>query len=153
MKRALLAEQLFNQGYACSQAIVKAFSDLVELEEKTLCKIALPFGGGFGRIRSLCGAVSGMGIIVGLIFSEDEQSEQNKLDVYNIIQELVKRFEEKKKTVVCKELLEKANLEVEINGKPEQRTSEYYKKRPCGNIVYTAAMVLEEFLKEKGVVL
>lgn len=153
MKRSEIAEQFFNSGYACSQAIVSAFSDLVEVDKETLNKIALPFGGGFGRTRNLCGAISGMGIIIGLIFSKKEQSEDNKIEVYNIIQHLVAEFEKQRKTVICKELLENASLNVELSGTPEKRTKEYYHVRPCGKIVYTAASILEDFLVEKGIII
>lgn len=152
MERALKAEQYFYDGYACSQAVVLAFKDLVETSEEDLLKISLPLGGGLGRLRLTCGAISGMALIVGLLFSKTEKSEENKLYVYSIIQELVKKFEEKRETINCKELLEKASLQVEVAGIPETRTQEYYHKRPCGKIVYDAAKVLEDYLKERGII-
>ena len=152
MERALKAEQYFYEGYACSQAVVLAFKDLVSTNEEDLLKISLPLGGGLGRLRLTCGAISGVALIVGLLFSSAEKSEENKLYVYSVIQELVKRFEEVRETINCKELLEKASLEVEIAGKPEARTQEYYHKRPCGKIVYDAAKVLEDYLCEKGII-
>ena len=68
MSRAIKAKEYFLQGYACSQAVALAFSDVIGLDEETLLKITLPFGGGLGRLRLTCGAVSGMAMVVGLLF-------------------------------------------------------------------------------------
>ena len=146
-----LAEKYFYDGFTCSQAIVMAFKEYVNIDEETLLKISLPFGGGLGRLRLTCGAFSGMCMIISLIFSKNEVSETNKTEVYKMVQELALRFKEKLGTLNCKELLEKANLYVEEGGKPEERNAEYYKKRPCGKIVYKAAEVLEDYLKEKSI--
>lgn len=152
MNRCEQAEQYFKEGYTCSQAVVLAFSDLVNINKEELLKLALPLGGGLGRLRLTCGAVSGMALIIGLLFSSNVFDEDNKLYVYSIVQELVKKFIDEKETINCKELLEKAKLEVEIGGIAEKRTEEYYKKRPCGKIVYTAASILENYLLEKHII-
>ena len=151
MTRKELAEKYFYEGYACSQAIVMAFKDLVDIDKESLLKISLPFGGGIGRLRLTCGAFSGICMIISLMFSKNEVSEENKKDVYHIVQELSMRFTNKFGTLSCKELLEEASLKVEIGGNPEERNKEYYKKRPCGRIVYLAAELLEEYLKEKSI--
>lgn len=152
MNRARKAQELFNQGYACSQAVILAFSDLIDIEEEKLSKLVLPLGGGLGRLRLTCGAINSMAMVVGILFSNSESNEENKNNTYAIVQELVNRFIEENKTINCAELLKQAELEVQIGGKAEERTSEYYKKRPCGKIVYSAAKILEEFLKEKEII-
>lgn len=152
MKRSEKAMMLFNEGYACSQAIVMAFQDVVGINSDTLMKISLPLGGGISRLRRTCGAVLGMSLIVGLLFGSDTVDHENKLKVYEINQKLIEKFEEKRGTSNCLKLLEKAGLEVEVKGEAEKRTSEYYSKRPCGYIVYDAARVLEEYLEERGVI-
>ena len=152
MTRKEIAEKLFYEGYACSQALTLAFSDLVEIDKEQLKKISLPFGGGIGRLRLTCGAYTGMLMIISLLFSNYEDIEENKLKTYEIVRELANRFEEKYQTISCKELLEKVNLEVEVGGNPEKRTDEYYKKRPCGKIVYTAASILEDYLIETKII-
>ena len=152
MTRKEIAEKLFYEGYACSQAITLAFSDLVEIDKEQLKKISLPFGGGIGRLRLTCGAYTGMLMIISLLFSNYEDIEENKIKTYEIVRELANRFEEKYQTISCKELLEKVNLEVEVGGNPEKRTDEYYKKRPCGKIVYAAASILEDYLIEKEII-
>ena len=148
MSRADDAKKLFEEGYACSQAVCMAFSDVVNLKEEILEKISLPLGGGLGRLRLTCGAVSGMALIIGLIFTDGKDS---KMNVYEITREVVSRFEKEHDSIICKELLEDANINVVIAGNPEDRTEEYYKKRPCAELVYNAAKILEEYLVEKGV--
>ena len=112
MTRAEKARELFECGYACSQAVALAFRDLTNIDEESMKKLTLPLGGGLGRLRLTCGAVTGMAVIAGLLFSKTEPSEESKIQAYSIIQELVKRFEELRGTINCKELLEKASLEV-----------------------------------------
>ena len=149
MTRAEKAEQYFYEGYACSQAVALAFVDLTNVSFSDMCKLSLPLGGGLARLRITCGAITGMALIVGLLFSKDEASDENKLAIYERVRTLTERFISEKKTINCKELLETAALEVEIGGKPENRTDEYYKKRPCGKIVYLASKILEEYLEEE----
>ena len=152
MNRKELAKQYFYDGYACSQAIVLAFSDLLNMDKEQLIKVSLPFGGGIGRLRLTCGAFSGMLIVVSLLFSNYEDVEENKIKTYEIVQELAKRFEEVHTTLSCEKILELAQIDIQIGGSPEARTDEYYKKRPCGKIVYQAAEILEKYLIEKNVI-
>ena len=150
MSRAERAKEYFEKGYACSQAVALAFCDVVNVNEETIGKLTLPFGGGFGRLRLVCGAVSGMTVICGLLFAENEISTENKKQVYEIERELCERFERANGSLICAELLDGAAIKPEIGGQAEERTKEYYKKRPCSEIVYEAARILEEYLKEKG---
>ena len=152
MTRKELAEKLFFEGYACSQAVVMAFSDLLNIETEQLKKISLPFGGGIGRLRLTCGAYSGMLMVVSLLFSNYEDVEENKIKTYEIVRELASRFEQKLGTISCKELLEKVDVIVQIGGNPEKRTEDYYKTRPCAKIVYEASKILEEYLIEKEII-
>lgn len=150
MSRAEQAKEYFNQGYACSQAVALAFSDLVNVDKDELIKMTLPFGGGLGRLRLTCGAVSGMSLIAGLLFSSAENTPENKKRVYEITRELCAKFEEKNGSLICHDLLTGANLKVSIGGDAEQRTAEYYKKRPCSELVYCATEILENYLVEQG---
>ena len=152
MTRADEARKLFKEGYACSQAVSMAFSDVVNINKEVLSKISLPFGGGLGRLRLTCGAVSGMAMILGLVFTDTTNEKESKLKVYEITRELVSRFEKQNGSIICKDLLEGSNLKVEVAGKPEERTNEYYQKRPCDELVYDAAKILEDYLKEKGII-
>ena len=149
MSRAERAKELFGQGYACSQAVVLAFADVVKVDEATLSKITLPFGGGLGRLRLTCGAVSGMAAVVGLVFADAENTPENKKKTYEIVRELCEKFQAENGSLICAELLSGAGLQVTVGGEAEKRTETYYKKRPCTEIVSSAAKILEEYLREK----
>ena len=146
MTRAEKAKGYFLQGYACSQAVALAFADLTGVDEGTLNKIMLPFGGGLGRQRLTCGAVSGMCAVVGLLFAAADNNPENKKKVYAIVQELCAKFKEQTGSLVCGELLAAMKVPVEIGGEAEKRTTEYYKKRSCADMVASAVEILEERL-------
>ena len=150
MTRAEKAKALFKEGYACSQAVALAFADLTGVEEDALSKAMLPFGGGLGRLRLTCGAVSGMCAAYGLIVGSAENTPENKKQTYAAVQELCAKFKAKEGSLICADLLSGMNLQVEVGGEAEQRTGEYYKKRACADLVYDVAQILEEYLKEQG---
>ncbi len=152
MSRAEKAKEYFKEGFACSQAVALAFLDVMNVDEETLKKITLPFGGGLGRLRLTCGAVSGMAAVIGLICAKSENTPENKKETYAIVQELCKKFEEENGSLICADLLAGSNLKVEIGGVAESRTEGYYKKRPCADIVYYATEILENYFKEKGMI-
>ncbi len=149
MTRREAAMANFMKGYNCSQSVVLAFSDMFDIDEATLSKLASSFGGGMGRLREVCGSVSGMFMVAGLLYGYDgPETGQVKADHYARIQELAKRFEEKHGSIVCRELL---GLSVRHDiPVPEARTSEYYKKRPCPEIIGDAAEILEQFINEQN---
>ena len=148
MSRREAAMNNFRSGYNCSQSIVKAFADMLPADEQMLLKMASSFGGGMGRLREVCGSVSGMFMIAGLLYGYDgPETGQVKADHYARIQELAHRFEEKHGSIVCRELL---NLGIRHDSPvPEARTKEYYKKRPCAEIIGDAAEILEQYIKEQ----
>ena len=146
MSRAERAKEYFINGYNCSQAVALAFADLTGLDMTTLQKIAQPFGGGMGRMRLTCGAISGMALVVGAVFGEDALSQNGKKNTYAIMQTLCGKFKEECGSLICGELLSGANVKVDVGGEAEARTKEYYKKRPCAELVYIAARILEEYI-------
>ena len=152
MSRAERAKELFTQGYACSQAVVLAFADVVAVREEELSKLTLPFGGGLGRLRLTCGAVSGMAVVIGLLCASAENTPENKKNTYAITQELCAKFQAENGSLICADLLSGANLQVTVGGNAEERTEGYYKKRPCAEIVYSAADIVEKYLQEKGII-
>ena len=151
MTRREAAMENFKKGYNCSQSIVLAFEDLLPVDAVTMSKLASSFGGGMGRLREVCGSVSGMFMVAGLLYGYDgPETGQVKADHYARIQELAHRFEEKHGTIVCREML---GLTVKHDVPvPEARTDAYYKKRPCGEIIGDAAEILEEYIKENPLV-
>lgn len=139
------AEELFVEGYNCAQAVALAFSDKTGLDKETTLKIASSFGGGFGRLREVCGAVSGMCMVAGLLYGYDDVSDKNaKMNHYALIQELAGKFSDEAGSIVCRELLGKKGKE---NPMPEERTKEYYKTRPCARMVGLAAKIMQEYIE------
>ena len=150
MSRAEKAKEYFNEGYACSQAVALAFADICDIDAEEMSKLALPFGGGLGRLRLTCGAVSGMAMVAGAVFASAENTRENKLSTYTIVRELCEKFESECGSLICADLLSSAGVTVTVGGDAEARTEKYYKKRPCSEIVFIAANILENYLKEKG---
>lgn len=150
MSRADRAKEYFTNGYNCAQAVALAFTDVTGVEESVLSKMALPFGGGMGRLRLTCGAVSGMVTVIGLVFGAEGNDADNKKEVYAIVQNLCGKLKEINGSLICAELLAGVSIPVEIGGVAENRTPAYYKKRPCADLVYETAKVLEDYLIEQG---
>lgn len=141
------AKELFKQGYNCSQAVLGAFAEELGLPFETAMKISSSFGGGMGRMREVCGAVSGMFMAAGMMFGASDNSNPSaKGELYKKIQELAKRFKDMNGSIICRELLE--GVETSTSPKPSERTEAYYKKRPCVELVGDACDIFEQYLKE-----
>lgn len=148
MSKGDIAKQNFMNGYNCSQAVLLAFCEDFGLEKETALKISEPFGGGMGRMREVCGTVTGMFMVLGLAMgNSDAKDGSTKKNVYKSVQELAEKFKQDNGSIICRELLglQKANKESYV---PSERTTEYYKKRPCPELCKYAADILEEYLKE-----
>lgn len=141
------AVALFLEGYNCAQAVYGAFAPLIGVSEQEALRIASPFGGGFGRMREVCGAFSGMMLVVGNLFGYDDLDSAEKGELYPRVQELGKRFRDRFGSLVCRELLEN---KASVGGAASPRTPEYYKSRPCARFVEGAAELLEDYLKQEG---
>ncbi len=142
------AMELFTSGYNCSQAVLGAFTEELGLDFESAMKISSGFGGGMGRMREVCGTVSGMFMAAGLIFGfSDNTKPELKGQIYKRIQELANRFKEENGSIICRELLE--GVESSTSPNPSERTKEYYKKRPCVELVGCAVEIFEKFLEEE----
>ncbi len=151
--RANLARANFMAGYGCAQSVLIAFSDLTGLDENTSARLGSSFGGGMGRLREVCGGVTGAFAVLGLLCGYDDPADTvGKSRHYADIRELARRFSERSRgnSIICRELLTGAGLSGASGGEAETRTDEYYKKRPCPDLVALAAEVLAEMLSEKG---
>lgn len=147
MTRKEKAMQSFLNGYNCAQCMMLAFEDMLTIDIDTALKIASPFGGGMGKLREVCGSVSGMFMVFGYIKGYNEPGDyEGKKELYEHIQELARRYEEANGSIVCRDLLG-LNVQRE-KAIPEKRTEEYYKKRPCAELVGSATEILENYLKE-----
>ena len=144
------ARELFREGYNCSQAVTLAFADELEargISREMAAGLASSFGGGLGRLREVCGCVSGMALVCGALEGyTDPKAAAEKQDHYKKIQELVTTFKNENGSYICRELL--AGINTDTNPVPEARTESYYKKRPCAELAACAADILERHLKE-----
>lgn len=144
INRAEKAKNFFLEGYNCAQAVAMAFADLTDMSEETVAKLTIGFGGGMGRMREVCGAVSGAVFIMGALYGD-----KSKQEVYSEIQKVAGKFREENGSIVCREL-----LGLSISGAdspvPEKRTEGYYKKRPCAELVYMSAQILDEKIKQSN---
>ena len=145
MDHEKLAAELFVRGYNCAQAIMVAFCDVTGLDEKTACRFSASFGGGMGRMREVCGAVSGMLMVVGYLYGYDTPGDDAvKKEHYALVQELAGKFREQMGSIVCRELLK--NPPSDPN--PTERTPEFYKTRPCARMVALAARILDDYIAQ-----
>nr|AMP50892.1 putative redox-active protein (C_GCAxxG_C_C) [uncultured bacterium] len=142
------AEALFKEGCNCSQAVVAAFADEINMDEETALKLASSFGGGLGRMREVCGAVSGLCMVAGLKYGYSDPGDYNaKKEHYALIRELSEKFKSETGSIVCRELLDGTGAD--STPTPEARTETYYKKRPCAELVKLAAEITEEMIQNK----
>lgn len=149
-EKAEKAKQLFLDGYNCSQSVFIAFAPECGIDEETAALIASGFGGGLGRMREVCGAVSGMSMAASMLFGSGKPNDyENKKALYKTIQELAGEFREMNGSIVCRELLG-LDKKAETLSTPEKRTKEYYKKRPCAMLVYDAAEILQAKLENRA---
>lgn len=148
--RSEKAMKLFEEGYNCAQAVFLAFEDLHGLDREKAAALSSSFGGGMGRLREVCGTVSGMFMVAGALYGySSPKAREEKADHYARIQELAAAFERENGSIVCRELL---GLSVKKEDpQPSERTAEYYKKRPCKELVGQAAAIMERYIEEHPV--
>lgn len=143
MDRAYYAAKVFYEGYNCAQAVAMAFADMVGLDEKFCARAVSSFGGGMGRLREVCGAVSGMLFIAGILYGYDTKDDDAvKKEHYARVQELAGKFREEAGSIVCREILKNPPSDPV----PSPRTAQYYKDRPCVHMVTLAVRILEEYI-------
>ena len=143
--REYMAEQLFRSGYNCSQTVFAAFADVTGMTEEEAAKLASPFGAGFGKMREVCGAVSGMVLLAGVLRGySDPQDAEAKKELYALVQKMCNEFREREGSLICRELL--GLKEGEDPPEPAERTEEYYQSRPCVRLCRTAAVIAEKYL-------
>ena len=143
MDHVILAGDLFLEGYNCAQALAVAFCDVTGMEKQTAAKLAAPFGGGMGRMREVCGAVSGMLMVAGLLYGyETPGDDVSKKEHYTRVQELSGAFRERVGSIVCREILK--NPPSDPN--PTPRTAAYYAQRPCARMIMIATQILSDYI-------
>lgn len=146
-ERVVKAVENFMAGYGCCQSVVAAFADIYGLDDTLAKKIAAGFGGGVGRMRMMCGAVSAIVMLVGLDCGQTEGSDRDgKAACYKVVQELLAKSKEENGSLICAEIL---GVKAQSTFVPSERTAEYYKRRPCAAKVESAARIFANYLKEK----
>lgn len=136
------AAELFLSGYNCAQSVFGAFCDVTGMELETAMRLSSSFGGGMGRLREVCGTVSAMFMVAGILWGYSDTGENgDKAAHYTRIQHLAAEFRKEHHTIICRELI--ASLKKDDSPIPEARTEQYYKERPCIRFVRTAAEILD----------
>ena len=144
MDHGMKAAELFLSGYNCAQAVAIAFHEKLGLTEPQAAKMVSAFGGGMGRMREVCGAVSGMLFVLGALYGYDTPGDDvRKKKLYGEVQALAEKFRVENGSIICREILK--NPPADPN--PTPRTADFYAKRPCARMVMTAARLMEEFLE------
>lgn len=154
-ERVEKAKRLFKEGgYNCCQAVVLAYNDVFGIDDNTAAALSSGFGGGMGRMREVCGSVSGMVLLAGLLKpAADPSDKAARTGNYALVQEVAAEFKTMNGSIICKELLGLTGGPVvegnNIHGIPESpvpsdRTPEYYKKRPCEELVGISARIIGE---------
>lgn len=145
--RVQRAVDYFMQGYGCCQCVVAAFADLYGFTEEQALRMGAGFGGGVGRMRMMCGAVSGIVTLVGMDCGQTEGADRDgKAHCYKVVQELLAKSKEENGSLICAELLGIKGPVPMGHFVPDERNAEYYKKRPCGAKVESAARIFAEYL-------
>ncbi|MBQ7257920.1 MAG: C_GCAxxG_C_C family protein [Abditibacteriota bacterium] len=147
MTKKELGMNLFKQGYNCAQSVAGAFANEMSMSVEEAVKIASPFGGGMGRMREVCGAVSGMFMVLGRLEGYDQVDREKQKALYEKVNILADKFKAETGSIICKELLGLTKKENDLT--PEKRDENYYKKRPCVELVGLACEILEDYLGSK----
>lgn len=149
INRGQIAKGYFMQGYNCAQAVAMAFDDLVKIDKDQIARMLSGFGAGFGRMREVCGTVSGFTFVLSALYGNDDpKNVKAKQEIYEKVQKLGKQFADENGSVVCRELLG-LNIKGADSPTPEARTEKYYKKRPCAELVEYSATILDEYINSQ----
>ena len=148
MSKGDIAKEYFEQGYNCSQSVALSFADEVGMDGKLIARLTGGFGGGMGRMREVCGTVSGTAFVLSALYGYSDPTDADaKAQLYADVQKVAGEFKDKNGSVVCRDLLGLTQDGFD-NPQPEKRTDTYYKKRPCGELVKMSADLLEKFIAD-----
>lgn len=154
-ERSERAMAYFREGYNCNQSVALAFSDIIGIDEEPLARLCCGLGGGVGRMREVCGTVTGMAMVAGSLVPQEQfqPAEEavghhtEKLKCYSIVQDLCEKFKADNGSIVCRDLLGLRTAQ-KPSPEPEKRDGHYYRTRPCEQLVgYAAALLAEKILE------
>ena len=141
----------FLKGYNCSQSVVAAFAPQLGLTEETALRLSAGFGAGIGRMREVCGAFCGVVTVLSMVYA-DPTDPKDKSRMYALVQQAAEQYRARNGgSIICRELLAKAGAAPAGGTAAEERTADYYKKRPCKELVGDAAEILEKYIAEHPV--
>lgn len=141
------AAELFESGYNCAQAVAVAFCDVTGLDEKAAAAMVSSFGGGMGRMREVCGAVSGMLLVAGILYGYDTPGDDSvKATHYQLVQQMADQFRQEAGSIICRDILKNPPSDP----KPTKRSAEFYQMRPCTKMVYLAAEILSQVISDRS---
>lgn len=136
----------FLQGYNCSQSVVAAFAPQLGLTEETALRLSAGFGAGIGRMREVCGAFCGVVTVLSMVYA-DPTDPKDKSRIYALVQEAAEQYRSRNGgSIICRELLAKAGAAPAGGTAAEERTADYYKKRPCPELCRLCADLCAEFI-------
>ncbi len=141
-----LALRYFNQGYSCAQSVFASFAPELGLEEKLALRLSSGLGAGLGRLREVCGAFTGLSLILGYYHGNEEGSADQKEHIYALVQEEAARFRAEFGSIICRELLD-PNILKDTSTRPQERSTRYYDQRPCQACVAFCAKAAEKMIK------
>ena len=142
------AHELFMKGFNCAQAVTAAFADLYGITEKQALLLSASFGAGMGRMRLTCGTVSAMFLLAGLETGTSNPDDRDAKGFnYSVVRELADRFRRENGSIICGELLGLGRKQE--GATPAERTADYYAKRPCPELVRSAARIFADFLEKR----
>ncbi len=136
----------FHNGYNCSQAVMLAFKDKMGISEEEAKKLSFPFGGGFGRLRDICGALSASAMVISMLFFNTEP--EGKAEGYAKVQKFASDFADLNGSIYCRELLG-LDKDAKTSPVPQERNKEFYEKRPCERIVREIAKLVAKYINER----
>ena len=144
MDHTIKAAELFEGGYNCAQAVAAAFSDVTGLTAEQSARMVSGFGGGMGRMREVCGAVSGMVFVLSNLYGYASPDPEGQKRMYATVQELAGKFQAEAGTIICRDLLKNPPSDPT----PTPRTEKFYATRPCTRLVILAARILDSYIAE-----
>lgn len=146
-EREKQAVRNFADGCNCAQSVLMAYADVLGLTQEQAAMVSVGFGGGMGRLRLHCGAFSAAVMLAGVLEGEAGADKTHRPRTYARVQEIYRQFIERNGTLSCAELLGRAGLPE--NPTPEERTPEYYARRPCARIIRSACQLIDGMLAEQ----
>lgn len=141
-----IALRYFSEGYSCAQSVFASFAPELGLDEKVALRLTSGLGAGVGRLREVCGAFTGLSLILGYYQGNEEGNAEQKEHIYALVQEEAARFRQEFGSIICRELLDPSILQ-DKGTRPQERSQQYYNQRPCQACVAFCAKSAEKWLK------